>query len=163
MSLFSALSTAQRGLAAASAGISVTSQNVTNTGTDGYSRKRLEQSVAAPVETAGLWIGQGVDLDGIARSSDRFLGMKLVAGAGEDALATSLESSLKVVEAFFDESSSTGLVEAWDGVFDALSAATANPGDDSLRSGVVSALGTLARKVSGTASNLESADRKSVV
>jgi flagellar hook-associated protein 1 FlgK len=157
MSLFSALSTAQRGLAAASAGISVTSQNVTGAGTDGYSRKRLEQSVAAPVEVAGLWIGQGVDLDGIRRASDRFLGMKLVGGAGEDALATSLESSLKVVEAYFDESSSTGLVEAWDGVFDALSAATANPGDDALRSGVVSALGTLARKVSGTAASLEGA------
>ena len=79
MSALGALEIGRRALGAASAGIEVTSQNVGNATTVGYSRKSLGTTESDPVRKAGLWIGQGVDLTGITRASNRLLGMRLVA------------------------------------------------------------------------------------
>lgn len=155
MGVLTSLQIGSRGLSAASMGIDVTSQNVTNATTEGYSRRVLGQATADPLHRGGLWVGQGVALTGIRRMSDRLLGARLLQASGGNEYASSLESALKVTEAYFDESSSTGVVEAYDGFFDALTAASADPGDPSLRQASVSAASTFASVLSRTASGLE--------
>ena len=157
MGLLDALSTGARGLAVASAGINVTTQNVTGAGTEGFSRRSLRTSQLDPVQQGGLWIGQGATASAVARSADRLLGVRLVDATGAQSSAATLSDSLSVVESWFGTGSTTGLAEALDGWFDALGQSTVDPSDASLRRGVVTAAEGLATVVSRMASGLADA------
>lgn len=156
MGLLNSLSVGGRGLGAASAAIDVTSQNVSNVNTPGYARRSVHQTTMDPVARGGLFIGQGVSVDTIHRASDRLLGARFVQATGDNAYASSLESSLRVTEGYFDEANSTGLVEAYDAYYDALGSAASDPGSASLRQGVAAAGSLLASVVSRTADGLQS-------
>lgn len=155
MGLLNSLSVGGRGLGAASAAIDVTSQNVSNVNTPGYARRSVHQTTMDPIARGGLFIGQGVSVDTIHRASDRLLGARYVQATGDNAYASSLESSLRVTEGYFDEANSTGLVEAYDAYYDALGSAASDPGSASLRQGAVAAGSLLASVVSRTANGLQ--------
>ncbi|MBM4390386.1 MAG: flagellar hook-associated protein FlgK [Deltaproteobacteria bacterium] len=155
MGLLDALNTGARGLAVASAGINVTTQNVTGAGIEGYSRRSLRTSQLDPVNQRGLWIGQGATASSVARSADRLLGVRLVEATGAEGAATTLNDSLRVVESWFGTGATTGLAEALDGWFDALGQATADPSDTALRRSVVAAAEGLANVVSRIATGLD--------
>lgn len=142
-------------MASASAGINVTSQNVANANTAGYARRKLLTETADPVQRRGVWVGQGVSLAGINRSSDRLLGVRLVTSAGVSSHASSLESTLSGVQSVFNETGATGVSEAWSGFYDALSELTVTPSDVTLRRGAVEAGRTLATTISRTAQGLQ--------
>ena len=144
MSLLGALQTGARGLSVASAGIDVTTQNVTGAGTAGYTRRTLRTEQLAPVSHRGLFVGQGAVASAVVRSTDRLLGVRLIDAAGAEASSGTLAENLRVAESYLDATNSTGLAEAVDQVFDALGSATTDPGDASLRRGVVHACDVLA-------------------
>jgi len=73
MSLFEGLNVATRGLSAAQLGINVTGQNITNAGTEGYSRKRIEQSAEWRRDGSYGQMGFGVEVYSINRIRDQFL------------------------------------------------------------------------------------------
>jgi flagellar hook-associated protein 1 FlgK len=154
MGLMDALSTGARGLALASAGINVTTENVTGASQSGFSRRRLQSSQLAPVQHAGLWIGQGATALGFARQTDRLLGVRLIDSTGSEAMASTLSESLNVVEAWFGTGETTGISESLAGFFDALGSASSDPSDASLRRAVVAAAGTFATTVSRVATGL---------
>ena len=164
MSLLGTLSTGQRGLAIASAGIDVTSANVTGASQPGFSRRRAVSNQLAPIQQKGLWIGQGASPSMVARSTDRLLGVRLLDATGAQSTADTLSQNLRVVETYFDSTSTTGLAEALDKVFDALGSASADPSDGSLRRGVVHAADvfatTTARIASGLADTRDSLDEQ---
>jgi len=154
--LLDSISVARKGLGAASAGIDVTSQNVANVGTVGYSRRKLLQSTADPMQRRGLWVGTGNRLDGVARASDRLLGARLVATAGDAARATELHSTLVAAEGYLDESGGTGLSDSVSALWDSLSSLTNNPSDRPSRQAVVSSARALASGVTRMAAGFES-------
>lgn len=155
MSLFGALSVGARGLAVASAGIDVTSQNVTGAGTPGFSRRSLRAQQMAPVQQGALFVGQGAFAAGVHRSTDRLLGVRLVDATGAESAASTLSRQLTGVESFFDATNTTGLGESLDLVFDALGSATADPSDDSQRRAVVHAMSSFAATVARIANGLQ--------
>lgn len=157
MGLLDAIQTGRRGLAAASAGIEVTSQNVANVGTAGYTRRKLLQSTTDPVQRRGLWYGSGPRLDGVARATDRLLGVRLVASAGAASQAATLHEALSAAEASLGEAGTTDLSDANAAFWDSLSALTADPSDTSARRAVVAAAGSLASTVSRVATALDGA------
>jgi flagellar hook-associated protein 1 len=73
MSLFEGLHVATRGLSASQLGINVTGQNITNAGTDGYSRKRIEQSADYRRDGSYGQMGFGVEVYSINRVRDQFI------------------------------------------------------------------------------------------
>ncbi len=148
MGLLDVISTGRRGLGAASAGIDVTSQNISNVGTVGYSRRSLVQSTADPVRRQGLWIGSGPRLDGVARATDRLLGVRLVAASGAAAESASLHETLAAAEAHLDSGGATGLSDAVAAFWDGLSALTTDPSDLGGRRAAIAAATTLATTVS---------------
>lgn len=154
MGVLDSLAIGRRALGAASAGINTTSQNVANAATPGYSRRRVLQQTSDPLQRGGLWLGTGVNVTGINRASDRFLGGRLVAAAGADAQASALESTLSVVQGYFDETSGTGLSEAYGSFYSSMSKLTSNPSDTGGRREVVESARTLASTVSRTAQGL---------
>lgn len=156
MGVLDSLAIGRKGLGAASAGINVTSQNVANATTPGYSRRKVTQRTPDPIRRGGLWLGQGVDVTGITRASDRLLGVRLVAATGAEAKATTVESSLSVAQGYFDETSGTGLSEAYASFYSGLSALTSDPSDPAKRRETVESARTLASTVSRTAKGLGS-------
>jgi len=154
VSLLNALDLGRKALAAASAGIDVTSNNVGNSTTVGYSRQSVATQASDPLRKGAVWFGQGVDVTGVVRSTDRLLGMRLVEAAGTESHARARLDSLRLAETWFDETGATGLAEAWDELFDAFSSLTADPSDASLRRGALDAGSALARTVSRTAVGL---------
>ncbi|OON96112.1 MAG: flagellar hook-associated protein FlgK [Candidatus Epulonipiscium fishelsonii] len=77
MSSFFEFNIAQTGLFAAQTGLSVTSNNIVNAGTKGYSRQLLNQQAATPFSTAVGMMGSGVQTTTIERVRDSFLDKKI--------------------------------------------------------------------------------------
>ncbi len=164
MSLLGAIQTGSRGLAVASAGIDVTTQNVTGASTPGYTRRALRTEQLSPVQQRGLFVGQGATPSAIVRSADRLLGVRLIDATGAQASSTTLAESLRVAESYLNSSNSTGMAEALDHIFDALGSASTDPSDASLRRGVVHACEvfaeTTSRIASGFAETVEAIDEQ---
>jgi flagellar hook-associated protein 1 FlgK len=154
MGLLDSLNIGRKALSAASAGITVVSNNVANVSTPGYSRRNLSTSTSSPLEQQGVWFGQGVDVNSIVRSHDRYLGMRLIDAVGQQARSNSTEESLKLTEAYFNETETTGLVEVYGSFYSALTQLTSDPSDLSLRTAAVHAADTLAVTVARTANGL---------
>ncbi len=61
------------GLKAQQTALSVTGHNITNAGTEGYSRQTVNFNENTPQFTGGVWTGNGVNVDSIKRVYDEFL------------------------------------------------------------------------------------------
>jgi flagellar hook-associated protein 1 FlgK len=155
MGLLDTLRTGASGLAAASAGIDATAQNVANATTEGYQRRTVEQTTADPLRRGTLSIGQGVDVQNIVREGDALLGMQQLAQAGTASAAATLHDELSAVQTVFDETSASGPRSRLDKFFDAFSAATTDPSDPGLRSEVVRAGEDLAESIQQAAERLQ--------
>ncbi len=157
MSVFNSLSTGLSALNATGTALEVLSNNVANAGTDGYSRQRLSLRAATPVARGGLFIGRGVELGGVSRIADGLLGRRLVGQTGFDSAASTLRDNLSVIETFFDETQGTSPSDRLEQLYDALGAATGDPGDEGLRMAVVSSARDLADALNYTATGLSEA------
>ena len=128
--LFHTLEIAGRALAVTQSGIHVTSHNVANVETPGYSRQRQILAAGNPIESGSGAIGTGVEQLGIERIADTLLLRQL---ATEDARAASLGvqgDALARIEEIWNEQARPGLGARVAGLFDAFEdlAASATPG-----------------------------------
>ncbi len=160
MGLLDSLYVGASGLAAASAGIDATAQNVANASTPGYTRRSVQQSVADPIRHGIVQIGQGVEVTAITRDSANLLGMQRIEAGGDASAAAAFYDALAEVEILFDETMSDGMRSDLDTFFDALTAATADPSDAGLRGAVLDAAEDLARGVADTAAQLDAAQAR---
>ena len=110
MSLLNTLDIGRSALSSAGTGIATTAHNVANAATEGYSRRTVDTSAADPVEQSGLLLGAGVRVDSINRATDALLGVRLVAHTGSEAESRALYESLSVVESYFNETNSAGIL-----------------------------------------------------
>lgn len=67
------LNTSLSGLRAYQTALATTSHNISNVGTEGYSRQRVELSARPPQQFGSNQIGQGVDISNISRIFDGFV------------------------------------------------------------------------------------------
>jgi flagellar hook-associated protein 1 FlgK len=137
MSLISSLNTAASGLRVASQGINVTSHNVTNVTTEGYSRRSLRVETALPSEVGGFGIGNGANPVGARRSADLFVNRRLVDAIGEESRTASRYQTLRTVEASFEDVSADGPASLLSQFFDSIDRLTQDPSDRNLRSDVL--------------------------
>lgn len=139
MSLLTSLLIGHSGLRAAQAGVNATSHNVANASTEGATRRTVLTSVSNPLRRGPIWIGQGVQTDGILRQSDRLLTARRIQGAGEATRATYAWENLRSLERVMDVSEGQTSKGALEEFWDSLTRATADPADLSLRRGIVRA------------------------
>jgi len=155
MSVLNTIRIGQTGLNAASAGIEVTGHNVANANTDGYHARTLGTGASSQVAQGGMWFGQGTAISEVSRAGDELVSSRLVESQGESGYQSSLYETLSVVEAMFSETDGSGVATALSDFFDSLEAATVDPSDSSLRTGVLTAATDLASSVSRTDSFLD--------
>jgi flagellar hook-associated protein 1 FlgK len=134
MSGFAALNTAISGLAAAQRAVEVTSQNIANVNTPGYSRQRLLLSSVGSTTAAHFHTGSnaailgGVQIDAVVRIRDAFLETARVnAGATKEALEVRA-LALSGVEGLLNEPGDDGLQAVLDNFFSSWHELAANPG-----------------------------------
>lgn len=137
MSLISSLNTAATGLRVASQGINITSHNVANATTEGFSQRRLRVETNIPSQTNGFGIGRGADAHSVVRSADLLVNERLVRAIGDESRSSARFQTLAVIEASFDETSEVGPSSLMNQFFDAMGRMAQDPSDLSLREDVL--------------------------
>jgi len=157
VSLDIARSIAFSGLSATSVQISVTSSNISNADTTGYTKKSANQSSSV---TNG--VGTGVTVTGITSTVDKLLLKSLVGADSELGAAdttntylTSLQKLYGSISSSDDSSSGTSLANSIASLESALSSLASTPNSASLQSNVVSALDDVASQLRETSSGIQ--------
>lgn len=107
--LVSALSIAKDALAVQQYGMEVTSHNIANADTEGYSRQKAILEAKSPVPYAGLLFGTGVRMDDVMRNVDRFVEARVMDRTMELASVSEKEMLLGMLEGLFDVTSGRSL------------------------------------------------------
>lgn len=132
-STFSGLSIATRGLSTSQAGLSVTSNNISNVNTEGYSRQTVNQSSVAPAAVYTGSVGGGSQVDSIDQVRDARLDQKYWRENSSVGAWEAKSSTLTEVESVLDENSSDGLSSIMDDFYSALDDLSSDPSSSSAR------------------------------
>ncbi len=118
-------------------GMNVTSHNISNVNTKGYSRQRVELSPTPPYFTAKGLIGSGVMLDNVSRLRNQFIDSQLRTANHQLGEADSQSFLLNQIEAMFNEPSEVGLNNAMTKFFNSFKELSANPEETGIRNIIV--------------------------
>ncbi len=134
MSTFGTLNTAVSGLLAAQRALDVTSQNVANAATPGYSRQRVQQSSLGVITAATFHTGStmpvgGVKIDAIVRIRDAFIEATRAAAGGRAATLDAQHATLSGAQALIAEPGENGLQSGLDTFFASWHELSLNPSD----------------------------------
>lgn len=140
------LNTMRDALAAQSAGLGVTSQNVANVNTPGYARR----SVVLEPKPYGTGALGGVDTAGIQRAADRFLEQRFFEASGLSSAASERDQQLGGVEALFNDAQGSGIGSSLDSLFNAFSSLARTPNDPTARQTVLADADAFASQVRST-------------
>ncbi len=143
MSLSSSLYTVLSALDTDQGALAVTSNNIANVNTPGYSREVAELS-EAPVEDLGNQeYGTGVQLSGIQGIRDSLLQLRLNQEAQTQGQLQTEVSGLTQLQPVFNEAAGSGLQSLISQFFNSFQALAANPTDTGLRQATISAAQSL--------------------
>lgn len=140
--------------------LNVVANNVANANTPGYTLETPNWSENTPVNINGMSVGTGVTETGATSQRDRVLQERLDQQQQLASASSTRLTALNSMEALFTPdsgSSSSGAGDIGSAItsfFSSFSSLQANPTDNSLREGVLSAASTLAGDISGAASSL---------
>jgi flagellar hook-associated protein 1 FlgK len=145
MSIFDTLTIGKQGLLAQGRAIQVTSNNVANVNTPGYTRQRpVFEPVAPSFLPSGFPVGGGTDVNTIERIADAALDAQLQRERQVLSYNDALEAGLTRIEGIFEELGGTGITAALQGFFKSLNDLAVNPQETAVREGVVQAAKSLA-------------------
>jgi flagellar hook-associated protein 1 FlgK len=154
MSISSILTLAQSALQAAQTQVQVTSNNVSNIDTVGYSRQSANQQ-----ESVVAGQGQGVSITGIQNAANQFLQQASLTATAQSASASAVSNVLDQAQNYFgDPSSSTSFFSSLNSVYSAFSSASDSPSSSLQQQGAVTAVSTFlqqAQDVSTSISQLQ--------
>lgn len=124
--------TSVTGLLAFQRALATTSHNISNVGTDGYSRQRTEFTTLTPQLGAGGWVGSGVGIDTIRRMADEIRLQAVRTNTSEfGRLDTFAQLSGRIDNLLADQKA--GLAPAMQAFFNSVQAASTNPADETAR------------------------------
>ena len=89
--------------------IDVTSHNIANASTEGYSRQRVELQAKKGDLYAGVLLGRGVRISDITRIADQFIEARIANRESDAASLEATEHYMAILEGVFNETSGNGL------------------------------------------------------
>jgi flagellar hook-associated protein 1 len=152
-SLNASLAVALSGLAAEQGALAATTNNVANVNTPGYTREVPVLTTNDPDVVGPLTFGTGVDLQSIESIRDLILESQIQQETQTQGQLNSLVSALQQAQVNFTPGSGN-IGTAISNFFDSINQLSANPGDLSIRQGVITAADNLATAFNATANNL---------
>lgn len=138
MGLSAAMEIGKNGLTIYRVASEVTSENIANVNTPGYSRQRVILETAPPTTANGFPMGTGVRISTVERYYDGLLQQQLVNAQTTQGYDTTKSSVLQQIEPTFNEVSSDGLGAAITNFFGAWQDLTLNPAGSAERQAVLS-------------------------
>jgi len=138
MGLSAAMEIGKNGLNIYRVATEVTSENIANVNTPGYSRQRVILESAPPTILNGLPMGTGVRISAVERYYDGLLQQQLVNAQTTQGYDTSKSTVLQQIEPVFNEVSNDGLGAAISNYFGAWQDLTLNPAGSAERQAVLS-------------------------
>ncbi len=140
-------------LKVAQAGISVTSHNIANVNTPGYTRQELVQAAMLPQNTGSGFFGQGADVVGVKRNYDEFLNAQLAeAQTRASNLSTQLGLAQQVSNLLGDANG--GLTPTLQSFFGAVSGVANAPDSVAARQNMIGSAQSLANRLQALDSRL---------
>ncbi|SFV51479.1 Flagellar hook-associated protein FlgK [hydrothermal vent metagenome] len=133
MSLFDSLGVGYSGLNTSQVGINVTGQNVSNSETDGYSRKRVIQSAATPIKSGAGNIGNGVEVENIERVFDNFVFRRYSETYADKEESDFTKQTLDELSTYFPEVDNVGIKADLKEYYDLWQRFGDNPNDNSVK------------------------------
>jgi len=121
MGLTGALNIGRSALTASQLGLSVTSNNMANASTPGYSRQTIDLAPIRGGFLGNAFIGRGVGIDGVGRKVDEAIASRLLAARSAEAGAAQRLSSYAEVEAALGELTGSDFSTQLNGFFNAWS------------------------------------------
>lgn len=153
-SLFGTMSIALSGLLADQAALDITSNNVANSNTPGFSRQRPVFLEGDPFVQGSLTFGTGVVLESVQSLRDPILELRLNDETQQRSQLDATVSAMQQVEVMFSGSSGD-IGTQLTGFFNSLQQLSTTPADPSTRQGVLTAAGNLASAFRTTVNNLQ--------
>jgi flagellar hook-associated protein 1 FlgK len=152
-SLNAVLATALTGLMAEQGAMQVTTNNVANVNTPGYSREEAVLTTSDPVVSDPLTFGTGVTLRNVESIRDPLLESQIQQQTQSQGQFSTLTSALQQTQVNFTTSSDDIGTEITN-FFNSVNQLSTNPSDLSLRQNLLTAAGNLATSFNTTANNL---------
>jgi flagellar hook-associated protein 1 len=157
--LSGSLDIALRSMLTEQSALQVTTNNIANVNTPGYSRQRPDFAETEPVQIAGLTFGTGVNLASITSLRNSILDLRVNQETQQQGQLDAFLSSGQQIQALFNETAGTGLQAPLTAFFSSLSNLSADPSNLNVRQAVLTAAQNLARAFDQTSSNLSTLQR----
>jgi flagellar hook-associated protein 1 FlgK len=132
-SIFNSLNIGYTGLNASQAGVNTTSHNISNAETDGYTRQRVITEAATPIDTFAGQVGNGVDIQTIARIFDNFVFERYTSVSADKEYADFSEQTLNELSTYFPEIEGVGIKSDIAAYYNMWQTLADNPGNDSIK------------------------------
>jgi flagellar hook-associated protein 1 FlgK len=156
MSLSSSLYTSLAALEADQGALAVTSNNIANVNTPGYSRQVAELSEAPTFSFGDLQFGTGVNLTGVQGIRDNVLQMRLNQQAQTQGRLNTFVTGMNQVQSLFNEPAGSGLQSLLSNFYDSFQQLAADPTNLGLRQTTISNAQSLAAGFQASATALGS-------
>lgn len=143
-SLNSVLDIAKTSLLASQKAISVTSHNIANANTPGYTRQKAVLEPMNPISVGGLFFGTGVNVTAIERVYDSFQGTQLRAADSKLSAYDAEYGLMRTLESTLYDANGAGLSGPLDDFFNAFHNVANNPESSAERSTLLSSATILA-------------------
>lgn len=144
-SIFNSLNTASRAVSANRLGIDVSSHNIANVNTPGYSRQRVNITTSHPMDTIYGAIGTGVDIGGVNRIRNSLLDVQFRNTNHNFGRSSVMEQMFYQVETIIQEPSDNSIGSLMDDFFNAFSELGGSPEDMNLRNVLIQKTGNLSQ------------------
>jgi flagellar hook-associated protein 1 len=154
MGLTSSLNIAVGALDADQGAISVTSNNIANVNTPGYTREIAELQEADPISYGNLVLGNGVQLGQVQSQRNSILQLRLDQESQQQSSSNAYLNAMQQVQTLFNETSGTGLQSSISAFFNSLQQLSTDPSNTALRQGVMTAAQDMTQQFNQASSNL---------
>ncbi|MBU3109070.1 flagellar hook-associated protein FlgK [Clostridium gasigenes] len=155
--LFSTFNIAKRGMSVQQRTIDVTSHNISNANTPGYSRQRAKIETTRPQSISGNvgQVGTGAQVAAIERVRDSFLDYQIRGESSNLGKYDARSKFLQEVETVFNEPSETGISSLMGKFFDSFQELSKQPNSSNARTIVAQQSASLADALNHTYTQLE--------
>lgn len=159
--LFSTFNTATSGLSSQQKAIDVTSHNISNANTEGYSRQRAIMESKSPYDSpsinsaAGAQVGTGTDVTDIQRIRDTFLDYQIRVETSTKGTYETKNNYLSEVESILNDTSGTGISSLIGKFFDSWQELAKQPASSDTRTVVAQQSNALADELNHSYTQLQ--------
>ena len=149
-SILNSLNIGYSGLNAAKVGVETTGHNISNAESEGYTRQRVVQAAAIPLNTAPGNVGNGTQLKDIQRIFDNFVFKRYTSISADKEYADFSETTLNELSTYFPEIDEVGIKSDLKEYYNMWQTFADNPDNDAIKLALAKQTDTLSISIKYT-------------